>query len=442
MSRSLSTVAAVTFVCAAAVLPGVGCAQNCEFDLGPDTVLCYGQTVLLNGPAGTLSIEWQNGMSTLYLTADTSGTYWCMATLPTSGQNVVDNGDLSAGDTGFTTDMVFGTGGTWGQLSLEGTYAVSTDPQLVHSNFSSCGDHSGGGPMLLVNGSAVPNASIWCQTIAVQPNTTYSFSAWLMSVSPESPAILDLTVNGISLGDPLLASFTTCTWVQFYALWSSGGATTADICITNQNLATSGNDFALDDIAFSPLCSFTDSIDVTVLPRPPNVLINGEAPICPGTLLTLQASLEPPGWPLNDVQFAWNTGVNASSVLVASPGLYEATAEGRCLEVSASVLVEADTCSTLLEMPNIFTPNGDGHNDSFRPIAIGEPTTFSMEIRNRWGQVVFRSESVNTGWDGRAQGGMVPDGTYFWVVRYGDIQDDGRTIERELSGHVTLLGTR
>ncbi len=442
MNRSLSTIVAAARVLALAIYPCTLHAQNCEFDLGRDTVLCHGQTVLLHGPAGTLSIEWQNGGSALYMTADTSGTYWCTATLPIPGQNAVMNGDFSAGDAGFSTDLVPGTGGTWGPLSIEGTYAVSTDPQLVHSNFSSCGDHTGGGSMLLLNGAAVQNASVWCQTITVQPNTTYSFSAWLMSASPESPAILDFTVNGTSLGDPLLASFTTCEWDQFYALWSSGSATSVDICITNQNLATSGNDFALDDIAFSPLCSFTDSIDITVLPQAPDVVVTGAEPICPGTTLTLLAALDPPDWPLNDVHIEWNTGVDASSILVGSPGLYEATVDGRCLNVSGSALVEADTCTTLLEMPNVFTPNGDGNNDTFRPITIGEPTTFSMEIRNRWGQVVFRSQSVNTGWDGRAQGSTVPDGTYFWVVQYGDIQDNGRRLDRELSGHVTLLGRR
>ena len=438
----MSTVAATACVITAAFLTGALRAQNCEFDLGPDTVLCRGQTVLLQGPFGTLSIEWQNGMSTVYMTADTSGTYWCTATLPIPGQDAATNGDFSAGGTGFTTDLQNGIGGTWGPLSLEGTYGLSTDPQLLHSNFSSCGDHTGGGSMLLVNGAAVENASVWCQTITVQPNTTYAFSAWLMSVSPESPAILDFTVNGASVGDPLLASFITCEWDRFYSLWSSGPATTADICITNQNLATSGNDFALDDIAFTPLCSFTDSIEITVLPQAPDVVITGAEPICPGTLLTLQATLDPPDWPLSDVHIEWNTGVDAAYILVGSAGLYEATADGRCLNVSGSAFVEADTCTTLLEMPNVFTPNGDGHNDTFRPIAIGEPTSFSMEIRNRWGQLVFRSQSVGTGWDGRAQGSPVPDGTYFWVVQYGDRQENGRTVDRELSGHLTLLGTR
>jgi gliding motility-associated-like protein len=398
--------------------------------------------MLLAGPSGALSLEWQNGSHAQYINPNGSGTYWCRATFPVPGQNAVSNGDFSAGATGFTTELDLGAGGPWGQLSAEGTYAVSTNPQLVHSNFSSCGDHTGGGNMLLVNGSAVSNANVWCQTVTIQPNTTYAFSAWLMSVSPESPAILDFAVNGVGLGDPLLASFSTCSWASFYATWSSGTSTTANICITNQNLATSGNDFALDDISFSPLCTYTDSVEVTILPATPDVVVSGAEPICPGSLLTLVASLDPPDWPLNDVQFSWNTGAAGTSLVAATPGLFEATATGRCLNVSGNTLIEADTCSTTLTMPNVFTPDGDGYNDVFRPIVIGEPSTFSMEIRNRWGQEVYRSTSVGNGWDGRAQGTPAPNGTYFWVVNFGDIQEDGRVIARALSGHVTLLGIR
>ncbi|MBL7952871.1 MAG: gliding motility-associated C-terminal domain-containing protein [Flavobacteriales bacterium] len=426
--------------CVSAVLPSA--AQNCSFSIGQDTTLCHGQTILLAGPSGSLELEWQNGSHAQYINPISSGTYWCRATFPVPGQNAVVNGDFSAGDSGFSTDLEPGPGGSWGPLSLEGTYAVSTDAELVHFNFALCDDHTGGGNMFIANGSADPDASVWCQTVTVSPNTTYSFSAWLMSVRPENPAILDFTVNGQSLGDPLNASATTCVWSQFYALWESGTSTSADICITNLNLLGDGNDFALDDIAFTPLCTYTDSMEINILPAAPDVVVSGAEPICPGSLLTLEATLEPAGWPLNDVQFSWNTGAAGNSLVAATPGLFEATATGRCLNVSGYANIEADTCTTLLTMPNVFTPDGDGRNDFFRPIVIGEPSTFSMEIRNRWGQEVYRSASVGNGWDGRTQGTPVPNGTYFWVVNYGDVQEDGRTIARELSGHVTLLGIR
>lgn len=421
-------------------LPCMVRAQSCAFDLGPDRELCHGESVLLAGPTGSVSIQWQNGGVAQYLTADTSGIYWCTATFPVPGQDLVVNGDFGDGDTGFSTDLALGTAGPWGPLSSEGTYGVTNDPSQLHYNFPSCADHTGDGSgMLLVNGSGTPDASIWCQTIAVQPGTYFAFSAWLMSAYWESPANLEFTVNGVSVGAPLLALSTTCQWNEFYALWSSGTNTSATICITNQNLAGSGNDFALDDIAFRPLCTHTDSVVVSVLPAPPGVSITGDDRLCPGEATTLEATLDGP-WPLTDVQLEWEGTTAGSSYVATAPGAYEVVASGRCLNATRTFVVVADTCSSSLRMPNVFTPNGDGHNDIYLPIVQGQPTDYELVIRNRWGQEVFRSMRVGTGWDGRVEGAFAPDGTYYWAVRYTERRNDGTSSPQESSGHLTLLG--
>ncbi|MEZ4739365.1 MAG: gliding motility-associated C-terminal domain-containing protein [Flavobacteriales bacterium] len=417
-------------------------AQECSFTLGEDTLLCAGQNVLLAGPSDALSIVWQNGWAVQYLTADTTGVYWCTASFPVPGEDLVVNGNFDQGTTGFTTDLQVGTGGTWGPLSLEGTYGVTTNPNLLHSNFSSCGDHTGGGSMLLANGSAVPGENVWCQTIAVQPNTTYAFSAWLMSASPTNPAVMTFSVNGVSLGGNLLARPVTCIWDEFYALWNSGSATTANICIVNQNITQSGNDFALDDIAFSPLCSYTDSISVTVLPEAPQVVVEAVGPICPGATAQLSAELVPANWPLNDLSYAWSNGASTPQTTVNAPGIYDVSVTGRCVDTQTTVEVEEDVCLTTLTMPNVFSPNGDGSNDSFGPIVDGEPLNFEMEIRNRWGQVVYRTSQVQAKWSGRAGGEVVPDGTYYWNVKYTERQANGSLVQRDLSGHLMLLGSR
>ncbi|MBK9060847.1 MAG: gliding motility-associated C-terminal domain-containing protein [Flavobacteriales bacterium] len=416
-------------------------AQDCEFSLGPDTTLCDGQNILLHGPSGALSIVWQNGFVSQNISAVTSGIYWCTATFPQAGGNIVVNGDFSQGDVDFTTAFQHGTpGGPYGLLSDEGTYAVTTDPSLVHNNFASCADHTGGGQMLVVNGSAQPNANIWCQTITVIPDTYYAFSAWLMSVTPDNPAEMDFLVNGNSLGTPLLASNTLCEWNEFYAVWNSGNNTSANICIINQQLATSGNDFALDDITFSPLCSYTDSIEVTVLPQAPVVDLGEDGALCPGTTTQVQAQLVPPEWPYLDLTYSWSTGELSTGITVPGPGTYTATVEGRCVNATASVTYTLDTCETDLTMPNVFSPNGDGVNDSFGPIFTGEPADFSMVIRNRWGQEVFTSSKASIRWNGRAEGGVLPSGTYFWTIQYGNRSNDGSLSQEKENGTVTLLG--
>lgn len=84
-----------------------------------------------------------------------------------------------------------------------------------------------------------------------------------------------------------------------------------------------------------------------------------------------------------------------------------------------------------LEIPNVFTPNGDGINDKFFIVGLENCVQRKLEVRNRVGQVVFRSNSYENNWDG----GDCPDGTYRYMFLYAG--DNG--IEQTLSGVVTII---
>ncbi len=76
--------------------------------------------------------------------------------------------------------------------------------------------------------------------------------------------------------------------------------------------------------------------------------------------------------------------------------------------------------SSLLEIPNVFTPNGDGANDYFQVKALSLKS-FSGKIMNRWGRVVFEwtdSRTFENGWDGTYMNGGKPEpsGTYYYVI--------------------------
>ena len=175
--------------------------------------------------------------------------------------NLITNGDFSLGSTVFSSAYIPGTGGTYGLLSTEGQYAVSTNPSLVHTNFANFGDHTTGtGNMMILNGASSSNTAIWCQTIAVNPGTWYDFSAWGATCVASAPAILQFSINSTLIGTPLSLPITTGQWTQFHATWFSGTNTTINICINDQQIATSGNDFAIDDISFREICTMTDSV--------------------------------------------------------------------------------------------------------------------------------------------------------------------------------------
>ena len=67
--------------------------------------------------------------------------------------------------------------------------------------------------------------------------------------------------------------------------------------------------------------------------------------------------------------------------------------------------------------PTAFTPNGDGRNDVFHGIFIGPATRYSMVVYNRWGQLLFRTDNPQTGWDGTYNRVAQPGGVYVYYVR-------------------------
>ena len=282
-------------------------------DLGLDTTVCTGQSIVLN-PGTFSSYLWNNGSTQPTRTVNQAGTYW--VTVGTIGTNLIVNGDFEQGNTGFTTDYVVGTGGSFGQLSLEGTYAIANSPSAAHTNFNNCTDHTPnpGTQMMVVNGSGSPNTDVWCQTVPVNPNTEYQFSTWASSaLNDPNVAQLQFSINNTSLGAIFSPPATGCSWTQFYQTWNSGMQVSAQICIVNQNIGVSGNDFMIDDISFAPICYETDTVNVTNI-APPVITATPNDSICMGEIATITASSTDP-----NLTYIWNPGGINSPTLAVSP---------------------------------------------------------------------------------------------------------------------------
>jgi gliding motility-associated-like protein len=81
-------------------------------------------------------------------------------------------------------------------------------------------------------------------------------------------------------------------------------------------------------------------------------------------------------------------------------------------------------------VPNIFSPNSDGGHD-FWVIANGGEG-MSLEIFNRWGNLVYESENYDNTWDGKRNGEDLPGGVYFYIIKF----TDGR---KPVQGYVTII---
>lgn len=76
-----------------------------------------------------------------------------------------------------------------------------------------------------------------------------------------------------------------------------------------------------------------------------------------------------------------------------------------------------------LELPNVFSPNGDSQNDLLYFSKIPDPDffdEFNLKIFNRWGQELFASNSPIEGWDGKFESKEVLQGVYYYVLTYAD----------------------
>ena len=225
----------------------------------------------------TVSYLWSTGANTQSIDIDVSDDYQVTVTTPSGctgtaliavAQDLVVNGDFTAGNTGFTSDYTYqpDVAGNNELVNDAGTngYGVGTNGQNYHPNFWGT-DHTnntvGARNFMLVNGHGT--LVVWKESISVIPNTTYYFSAWGLSLNSALPvARLQFNVNGIQVGtiDTLAAgvnSNANTNWSRFYGNWTSGPTTTSvNISITDLESSLSANDFAIDDISFATLSTF------------------------------------------------------------------------------------------------------------------------------------------------------------------------------------------
>jgi len=94
--------------------------------------------------------------------------------------------------------------------------------------------------------------------------------------------------------------------------------------------------------------------------------------------------------------------------------------------------------SVTFYIPNAFSPNGDGINDFFHPFGNNTDTdNYQMIIYDRWGKQIFRTDNINTPWDGTSPdsgGKIVPTGVYVYKI---SVTLGG--LEKVFEGIVTLI---
>lgn len=275
-----------------------------------DTVICYGASIkLLATPSANFcwypAIFLDNPAAQSPVSTPTQNvTYYYTAEI--KGANVIVNGDFSSGNSGFSSTYLYSPSSG----VTEGSYNVGNNIPGWHASLSACTDHtSGNGNMMMVNGASVSGVPVWSQTVTVQPNTNYSFSAWLQNISAGTAAKLQFSINGQLIGNDFDANTTACTWKQFNSTWNSGSGTSAIISIVNKNTSVTGNDFALDDISFAPVTIKRDSVKITI--DSPLVRTNNDTTVCANKNVQLNAT--------GAASYIWTPSQNLSQNNIQNP---------------------------------------------------------------------------------------------------------------------------
>lgn len=137
--------------------------------------------------------------------------------------------------------------------------------------------------------------------------------------------------------------------------------------------------------------------------------------LCPGESLVLQVGN-------NYSRYIWQDGSSYPYYKITSPGMYwvmVANASG-CYGHDSILVTPGISCCDALTIPNLFTPNDDGKNDVFEVLCI-KSGGWLLEVYNRWGRLVYRSEDYANDWGAQD----VSDGVYYYSLKKNESEYKG-----------------
>ena len=117
---------------------------------------------------------------------------------------------------------------------------------------------------------------------------------------------------------------------------------------------------------------------------------------------------------------------------LTSTGVYDEMFQtaGGCDSLVTLNLTVLD-CKALLEISNVCTPNDDGSNDTWKVSDLNQIQGCTVQIFNRWGQLMYETTDYKNDWNGTREGEVLPDGVYYYVIGCED--------ERQYQGPINLM---
>jgi len=370
-------------------------------NLGPDQIICEGETITINAGNPGQKYLWSTGATTQSISVTNPGTYGV----------TVNNGKC------------FRSG------SVKLTREKFEDP-LTRSDTSGCQGTS------IVLDARNPGASyLWSTGDTTRTITATISNTYTVRVRKTKCFLVDsIRVNFIPSPVPNLGSDNTlCAGTvdtldagnpgAFY-YWSTGARTrTITVRKKGTYYVTISNGF----------CSKTDTINVDFY----NPLIQSlplNTFLCKGA--DTSGSILTAGQATNYLWYP--TGEITKSIKVTVPGIYRVTLShpAGCSLID-STIVELCPSDKIL-VPGAFTPDEDGLNDIFRP-GNNNYTQYYFAVYNRWGQMIYETNDQTAGWDGKYKGKNSPEEIYIWKMIYRIRTSDGTPAQKIAQGSFILF---
>ena len=168
-------------------------------------------------------------------------------------------------------------------------------------------------------------------------------------------------------------------------------------------------------------CHFRDSIIVTnseVL----TINLGADTTICSDKTMILDA-FHP-----DAISYLWQDGNNDAERMITAPGIYQVELnDGQC-SFNYDIEISFRECVYLsIFVPNAFTPDNDGINDTFLPLInpAVQIDNYHFQVFNRWGSLLFSSTDPSKSWDGKFNGEDIAMDAYVYAVQFDYIDDEG-----------------
>lgn len=314
--------------------------------LTPDTSVCVGDTALIRTSSG-LDFCWSPSVVQLNQPGHPSGFLAVQSAqnlslvLVPDATNLVRNGDFESGNQDFSSAYVLAT-----TRNADGQYGIVSDPRLWFNAIGcrNCTDHTGssGGKLMVVDGATDTTLTVWCQTVALVPQTNYMFSIWVNRYDSPELARLGLYIDGAKVIDINDGNNFLGEWRQYSFEWNSGAKTSIDYCIRLTSNTAAGNLVGIDDISIKPKRFLQERVRVDVAGGPP-LQVSADTVICRGQTTQLSVS--------GGINNRWSPSIGLSDPNSSTPFATPA------FTTTYYVVSDAGACSSTDSVLVVVNPN-------------------------------------------------------------------------------------